>query len=28
VTNELIDEINHFDAEKISAEARAYRAGG
>ena len=28
VTNELIDEINHFDAEKIAAEARAYRAGG
>jgi NitT/TauT family transport system substrate-binding protein len=28
VTNELIDDINHFDAEKIAAEARAYRAGG
>ena len=28
VTNELIDEINHFDPEKIAAEARAYRAGG
>jgi len=28
VTNELIDEINHFDAEKIAAEARAYRTGG
>ena len=28
VTNELIDDINHFDAEKIAAEARAYRTGG
>ena len=28
VTNELIDDINHFDAEKIATEARAYRAGG
>jgi hypothetical protein len=28
VTNELIDDINHFDAERIAAEARAYRAGG
>jgi NitT/TauT family transport system substrate-binding protein len=28
VTNELIDEINRFDPEKIAAEARAYRAGG
>jgi NitT/TauT family transport system substrate-binding protein len=28
ITNELIDEINRFDPEKIAAEARAYRAGG
>ena len=28
VTNELIDEINRFDPEKIAAEARAYRTGG
>jgi len=28
VTNELIDEINRFDPEKIAAEARAYKAGG
>jgi NitT/TauT family transport system substrate-binding protein len=28
VTNELIDEINRFDPEKIAAEARAYRGGG
>ena len=28
VTNELVDEINRFDPEKIAAEARAYRAGG
>jgi NitT/TauT family transport system substrate-binding protein len=27
VTNDLIDEINRFDPEKIAAEARAYRAG-
>jgi NitT/TauT family transport system substrate-binding protein len=25
ITNELIDEINRFDAEKIAAEARAYK---
>jgi NitT/TauT family transport system substrate-binding protein len=25
VTNELIDEINRFDAEKVAAEARAYK---
>jgi NitT/TauT family transport system substrate-binding protein len=28
VTNELIEDINKFDPEKIAAEARAYRAGG
>ena len=28
VTNELIDEINRFDPEKIATEARAYRPGG
>jgi NitT/TauT family transport system substrate-binding protein len=28
VTNELVDEINRFDPEKIAAEARAYRVGG
>jgi NitT/TauT family transport system substrate-binding protein len=28
VTNDLIDEINRFDPEQITAEARAYRAGG
>jgi NitT/TauT family transport system substrate-binding protein len=28
VTNELIDDINHFDAEKIAVEARGYRVGG
>ena len=28
VTNDLIDDINRFDAEKIAAEARAYKAGG
>jgi NitT/TauT family transport system substrate-binding protein len=28
VTNELIDEINRFDPDKIAAEARAYRVGG
>jgi NitT/TauT family transport system substrate-binding protein len=27
VTNELIDEINRFDPEKVAAEARAYRGG-
>ncbi len=26
VTNELIDEINRFDVEKIGAEARGYKA--
>ncbi len=28
VTNDLIDEINRFDPEKIAAEARAYKVGG
>jgi NitT/TauT family transport system substrate-binding protein len=28
VTNELIDDINRFDADKVAAEARAYRTGG
>jgi NitT/TauT family transport system substrate-binding protein len=28
VTNELIDEVNRFDPEKIATEARAYRPGG
>ena len=28
VTNDLIDEINRFDPEKIAAEARACRRGG
>ena len=28
ITNELIDEINKFDAAKVTAEAKAYRAGG
>ena len=28
ITNELIDEINRFDPEKIATEARAFRAGG
>lgn len=28
ITNELIDEINRLNPEKIAAEARAYRAGG
>jgi NitT/TauT family transport system substrate-binding protein len=28
VTNDLIDEINQFDPDKIAAEARAYRTGG
>ena len=27
ITNELIDEVNRFDAGKIAAEARAYRPG-
>jgi NitT/TauT family transport system substrate-binding protein len=28
VTNDLIDEINQFDPDKIAADARAYRTGG
>jgi NitT/TauT family transport system substrate-binding protein len=28
VTNELIDDIKRFDADKVAAEARAYRTGG
>jgi NitT/TauT family transport system substrate-binding protein len=27
ITNELIDEINQFDASKIVAEAKAYKVG-
>jgi NitT/TauT family transport system substrate-binding protein len=26
ITNELIDEINRFDAAKVTAEARAYKS--
>ena len=26
ITNQLIDEINRFDAAKITAEAKAYKA--
>jgi hypothetical protein len=27
ITNELVDDINKFDAAKITAEAKAYKAG-